>query len=138
MRHASRVAVWLNLVAPGATATIEYKPASIEIDPPGTQEMVTAMQFADVIGSLFEGEDGYRLVVMLDKRSSAATVRDERIPQLLRKDGVPDRLWTVDQLTQETIGTDLAEEGWEAVAQREPGPRTPGDPVTVHYLVRKV
>jgi hypothetical protein len=96
------------------------------------------MLFAHVTGTLIEDEGGFRILVTLDDRARVRTVRDERLDSLLRRHGRPDALWTADQLTQETIGTDLAEEGWEAVAAVESeGASSPG-PATVSYLVRRI
>jgi hypothetical protein len=78
------------------------------------------------------------MVVTLDDRARVRTVRDERISALLSHRGIPDAHWTADQFTQETIGTDLAEAGWEAISEVEAKqPDAPG-PATVIYLVRRV
>jgi hypothetical protein len=96
------------------------------------------IQFAHVTGSLIEDASGYRILVTLDDRAQVRTVRDERVETLLRRDGTPDALWTADQLTQETIGTDLAEEGWEALAAVESEDASAPGPTTVSYLVRRM
>lgn len=96
------------------------------------------MQFAHVIGTLIEDAAGYRILVTLDDRARVTTLRDDRIPALMRNGGVPDALWTVDQLTQETIGTDLAEQGWEALAAVETDVDAELGPPTVSYLVRRI
>ncbi len=94
------------------------------------------MRFAHVTGTLFSDRDGYRIVVSLDDRRTIVSIRDERIPELLSRNGVPDPWWTVDQLTQETIGTTLAEQGWEAISETErPADSDSGLPTAV-YLVR--
>ena len=69
------------------------------------------MRFAHVTGILFSDREGYRIEVSLDDRRTVVVVRDERIPDLLMRNGVPDPWWTVDQLTQETIGTTLGGTG---------------------------
>ncbi|MEZ4505533.1 MAG: hypothetical protein R2848_06615 [Thermomicrobiales bacterium] len=51
-------------------------------------------------------------------------------------DGKEDADWTVDQLTQETIGTTLAEEGWEAVAHQPCDESGAWSPPVSTYLVR--
>jgi hypothetical protein len=52
------------------------------------------------------------LTVTLDTGRSASVVRSERVPWLpFGPDG--DLAWQIDQYTQETIGSVLAEEGWE-------------------------
>jgi len=58
------------------------------------------------------------LAVMLDAGSSVRVVRDGTEPWL-DFGPVDDVAWQVDQLTQETIGTTLADEGWEAISEDE-------------------
>ena len=72
----------------------------------------------------------------LDTRTAVETVRDEPVPALMLRDGVPDAFWTVDQLTQETIGTTLAERGWEAISMAESDPSDDWRPPMAVYLVR--
>jgi hypothetical protein len=95
------------------------------------------VRFAHVTGMLRADPEGrYRILVTLDTRSRVSTVRDEVIDRLMVHEGSPDPFWTVDQFTQETIGTTLAEQGWEAIslASGDSDDRT-GPPVVV-YLVR--
>lgn len=94
------------------------------------------MRFAHVTGILYSDVDGYRIEVTLDTRRSIETVRDERIDALLIHDGQPDPHWTVDQLTQETIGTVLAEQGWEAIAVSERDAVEDTDLPVAVYIVR--
>jgi hypothetical protein len=94
------------------------------------------MRFAHVTGILFSNRDGYRIEVTLDDRRTVVTVRDERIDELLLHDGTPDPWWTVDQLTQETIGTTLAEQGWEAISEMERETGQSSDLPTAVYVVR--
>ena len=56
-----------------------------------------------------------RLVVWLDTGHKIETVREEVLAPLRPVDGVADMIWHADQWTQETIGTILAERGWEAI-----------------------
>lgn len=94
------------------------------------------MRFAQVTGVLHSVEGGFRIIVTMDNQASVQTVRDEFVPQLMMRNGEPDPDWTVDQLTQETIGTTLAERGWEVVAF-QPQPELSGWTVPlVSYLVR--
>lgn len=58
------------------------------------------------------------LAVMLDAGSSVTVVRDETI-DWLQFGPAEDVVWQVDQLTQETIGTVLASDGWEPVSEDE-------------------
>lgn len=94
------------------------------------------MRFAQVTGMLTTGAIGFRLVVTLDTTSAIQTVRDEQVAELLFHDGKPDADWTVDQLTQETIGTTLAEQGWEAVAHQPQPESSEWTPPMATYLVR--
>lgn len=94
------------------------------------------MRFAHVTGVLHITETGYRIEVTLDTRTSLRVVRSEHVPALLFHDGREDADWTVDQLTQETIGTALAEEGWEAVAQQPRDEASDWSPPISTYLVR--
>lgn len=94
------------------------------------------MRFAHVTGVLHTTETGYRIEVTLDTRTSLRVVRSEHVPALLFHDGREDADWTVDQLTQETIGTALAEEGWEAVAQQPRDEASTWSPPISTYLVR--
>jgi len=94
------------------------------------------VRFAQVTGVLHALEDGYRIVVTLDTKTAIRTVRDELVPHLLMHNGVPDADWTADQLTQETIGTTLAEQGWEAVSQQPQQESGEWAPPMASYLVR--
>jgi hypothetical protein len=94
------------------------------------------VRFAQVTGVLHSVDSGYRLVVTLDSRTAIQTVRDETVAHLLIHDGSPDADWTVDQLTQETIGTILAEQGWEVVAHQPQEASNDWSPPMASYLVR--
>lgn len=94
------------------------------------------MRFAHVTGTLHTEPAGYRIEVTLDTRTQVTTVRDEPVPELMLRNGVTDPEWTVDQLTQETIGTTLAEQGWEAISSTEVDFGDNWGPPTVVYLVR--
>jgi hypothetical protein len=60
-----------------------------------------------------------RLVVWLDTGRRLETVRDETLAPLRAIAGFADLVWHADQWTQETIGTTLAERGWEAIGAGE-------------------
>lgn len=94
------------------------------------------MRFAQVTGVLQQVDGGYRILVTLDSKSAIQTVRDEIVPRLLTHNGEADAEWTVDQLTQETIGTTLAEAGWEAVAHQPQPEAEEWTPPMSTYLVR--
>lgn len=73
------------------------------------------MRFARVYGVVSQHVDhGRWLTVVLDTGREVLTVRDEPVPAELAD---ADPLWLADQLVQETIGNELAEEGWEVVGQ---------------------
>ena len=61
------------------------------------------------------GELRLRLVVWLDTGRRIETVREELLAPLRPVSGFADLVWHADQWTQETIGTTLAEQGWEAI-----------------------
>lgn len=72
------------------------------------------------------GETRLRLTVYLDTGSRLSVVRQAVVHPLRPLLTVDDVLWHADQLTQETIGTDLAELGWEAIGVGEAPLPEPG------------
>jgi hypothetical protein len=80
------------------------------------------MKFARVQGHgrLIDGENGpvLSLVITLDDGRSVTLVREERV-DWLPFGPAGDAAWQIDQYTQETLGTTLADEGWEVVSQDE-------------------
>ena len=73
------------------------------------------MQFGRVYGFVTRGTNDLRwLTVVLDTGREVRTIRDEAIPAML---AINDPAWLADQLVQETIGVDLAREGWEAIGE---------------------
>jgi hypothetical protein len=62
-----------------------------------------------------DGQMMLRLVVWLDSGRRLETIRDETLAPLRAIAGFADLVWHADQWTQETIGTTLAERGWEAI-----------------------
>jgi hypothetical protein len=80
-----------------------------------------------------------RLLVMLESSGGSMQVRDECVALLRPAADDPHLAWHADQYTQETIGTTLALEGWEAISlAQQGGNRAPIDPATVTYVVRRV
>ena len=76
------------------------------------------MRFARVQGHGSLSDDGKSIVLMvaLDSGSRSEIVRDESVAWL--DFGPPDDIeWQIDQYTQETIGSVLAEDGWEAISE---------------------
>jgi hypothetical protein len=69
-----------------------------------------------------------RLVVWLDTGSRVETVREEVLTPLRGLDTFADLVWHADQWTQETIGTTLAERGWEAIGAGDLPADDPDDP----------
>ena len=79
-----------------------------------------------VVPVVAEGETRLRLTVYLETGQRLEVVRDEVVPPLRPLAAAEDLIWHADQLTQETIGTDLAEQGWEAIGAGEVPPPEPG------------
>jgi hypothetical protein len=80
------------------------------------------MKFARVQGHgrLIQDENGpiLSLLITLDDGRTVTLVREDVVPWL--PFGPPgDAAWQIDQYTQETLGTSLADEGWEVVSQDE-------------------
>lgn len=77
------------------------------------------MRFGRVEGVVTPIGDGegarLRLTVYLETGSRLEVVREETVRPLRPLFTAEDLIWHADQLTQETIGTDLAERGWEAI-----------------------
>ena len=66
-----------------------------------------------------DGQRHLRLVVWLDTGTRLETVREEVLAPLRDIHDFADLVWHADQWTQETIGTLLAERGWEAIGAGE-------------------
>lgn len=75
------------------------------------------MRFATVSGVIGIGETSGWFTVFLHTGEDSVVVRDERIPVSLAES---DPGWLIDQLVQETLGNELAEQGWETIAVSEP------------------
>ncbi len=75
------------------------------------------MRFGTVSGVIGSGPDGQWFTVMLHTGETSVVVRDEAVPAPLA-DSSP--RWLIDQLVQETLGNELAEQGWEVIAVSEP------------------
>ena len=75
--------------------------------------------------------------VSLETGNRIRLVRDECV--LLPPTGEQSLAWWAHQFTQETIGTVLAEDGWEAFAMSESDAnRASADDALVTYVVRRV
>ena len=81
------------------------------------------MRFGRVEGlvEVVSGEEGprLRLRVFLETNQGVRLVRDDLVPALTGVDGADSLSWQADQYTQETIGVDLAAEGWEVIGASE-------------------
>ncbi|MCA9832598.1 MAG: hypothetical protein KC435_01495 [Thermomicrobiales bacterium] len=71
------------------------------------------MRFGTVQGVLGESEKGRWFTVILTIRDDNVVVRDDLVPQALASE---EASWLIDQLVQETLGNELAEQGWEVIA----------------------
>jgi hypothetical protein len=81
------------------------------------------MRFGRVEGTVTPmttaGTLALHLVVWLDTGRHIETVRDEVLAPLRQVNDFADLVWHADQWTQETIGTTLSEQGWEAIGAGE-------------------
>ncbi len=77
------------------------------------------------------------LTVSLETGRTIETVREQRLAPLRTILGIDDLIWHADQWTQETIGVDLAEAGWEVVgAGPMPTPNPDRPASSAVYAVR--
>jgi virulence-associated protein VagC len=81
-----------------------------------------------------------RLTVTLETgRGRIEVIRDESVAVLRPIAGPADLAWHADQYTQETIGVQLAEAGWEPIGQGEAPPPEPNAPArSASYAVRNL
>lgn len=81
------------------------------------------MRFGRVEGLVEEvsAEEGarLRLRVFLETNQGVRLVRDDVVRKLECVEGGDSLSWQADQYTQETIGVDLAAEGWEVIGASE-------------------
>lgn len=75
------------------------------------------MRFGTVSGVIGGGPEGMWFTVLLHTGEDSEVVRDETVPAGLSDQ---DPRWLIDQLVQETLGNELAEQGWEVIAVGEP------------------
>ena len=74
------------------------------------------MRFGKVSGYVVARDDGLWLSVSLESGRGLKAIREELVPVLSVSPESATLDWQADQYTQETIGVDLAEQGWEAIA----------------------
>lgn len=105
--------------------------------------MGSGMRFGRVEGlveavSGAEGE-GLHLTVFLETNQGLRIVRDDVVRALTGVDGADSLSWQADQYTQETIGVDLAAEGWEVIGASELPEAGAGEIArSASYAVRQV
>jgi hypothetical protein len=101
------------------------------------------MQFGRVEGVVepvdVDGELRLRLTVYLETGHRLEIVRED-VLAVLRSIAEPDDLvWHADQWTQETIGVELAEAGWEVIGAGELAGSEPGALArSASYAVRRL
>jgi hypothetical protein len=93
------------------------------------------MKFGRVIGMVVPREDGLFLTVTLESGGVIRAVREARVPVLDAQQSLD---WHADQYTQETIGVELASDGWEAFANSDPPQPQPGIGQSLSYTVRNL
>lgn len=93
------------------------------------------MKFGRVIGIVVPRENDLLLTVTLESGGVVRAVRAEPVPVL---DDQQDLDWHADQYTQETIGIELASEGWEAFGTSDPPQSQPGIGQSLSYTVRNL
>lgn len=96
------------------------------------------MRFARVTGHVVARDNTLELRVTLDNGRSVSTVREARVPLLGSGNQAGDLNWQADQYTQETIGIELAEQGWEAIAETPASERHAGMGISSTYTVRNL
>jgi hypothetical protein len=99
------------------------------------------MRFGRVEGIVEIAEGGeeprLRLVVTLESGDRFEVVRDEVLAPLRAVETREDLCWHADQWTQETIGVDLAEQGWEVIGADETAASSPDELArSARYTVR--
>ena len=86
-----------------------------------------------------EGEVKLRLTVLLETGERLEIVREEVLAAMRPATTPAELAWHADQWTQETIGVDLAEEGWEVIGAGELAePERGALARSATYAVRKV
>jgi hypothetical protein len=93
------------------------------------------MKFGRVIGIVVPEGNLLRLTVTLESGGAIRSVREALVPVL---DSARDLDWHADQYTQETIGVELAEQGWEAIAGGDAPEPQPGIGQSINYSVRNL
>jgi hypothetical protein len=80
-----------------------------------------------VVVPVVEGEvTRLRLTVVLETGQRLEVVREETLDPLRPLESAEDLIWHADQWTQETLGIELAEAGWETIGAGEVPAPEPG------------
>lgn len=82
------------------------------------------VRFGKVAGIVFEAESMLLLTVTLETGQGISEIRHEQVRRLCPEGDQAALDWQADQYTQETIGVDLGERGWEAIADAPSEPDT--------------
>jgi hypothetical protein len=92
-----------------------------------------------VVTRVVQGDQpALRLTVYLETAHRLRIVREEIVPLLRPVRDAADLAWHADQYTQETIGVQLAEEGWEPIGAGEiPSPEEGELARSATYAVRQ-
>lgn len=93
------------------------------------------MKFGRAYGMVLDGEDGLMLTVTLEHGRQIDIVRRETVRRFNDDDDLD---WLADQYTQETIGNELAELGWEVVARGDSPVSQAGIGQSFTYSVRNL
>jgi hypothetical protein len=92
-----------------------------------------------VVPETRDGEQLLALTVYLETGDRLEIVRAERLRPLRPLLTTADLVWHADQWTQETIGVELAREGWEVIGAGEVPEPEPGELVrSATYAVRRL
>ena len=79
------------------------------------------------------------LTVTLETRDAVTVVRSQPLEPIRAPDTRDELFWHADQWTQETIGVDLAEQGWEVLGMSDTEhDHLAGPPRSATYSVRRL
>jgi hypothetical protein len=80
-----------------------------------------------------------QFTVILESGRVFRAVRDETVDLARYGPETVDLWWLADQLTQETLGNELARDGWEIIGAGDPPVAAPGEiPRSTSYAVRNL
>lgn len=101
------------------------------------------VEFGRVVGIVEAPRDrarsDLRLTVTLETKDAVAVVRSESLEPVRPAHTVEELAWHADQWTQETIGVDLAEQGWEVLGMSDVDSEASGGPPrSATYSVRRL